>query len=278
MKPSPAFQFYPQDFLVGTADLTSEEVGGYIRLLCYQWAKGSLPNDDKKLMQLSGISDGLSLGNVSVKFRLCPDNLRRNDRLEAVRLEQEEYRRKQAENGQKGGNPNFKVGKKNPYYKPKDNPPDNPEHNPKINPSPSSSSYNKEEASNFKENGEMPNGAIKALMPKERSRPLNQSPALHVFRSKWCSMYQNVLGVPYAWNSRDDLATKSILSLPLTTEDLWEKIGLAWSNRSKFWCEKSVTVHGFFNNFNNISEEIKKGNGKPKAKLNVPSDEDLSKA
>lgn len=136
MKPSPAFQFYPQDFLVGTADMTAEEVGGYIRLLCYQWAKGSLPNDDKKLSQLSGISDGLSLGNVSVKFRLCEDGLKRNDRLELIRLEQEEYRKKQSNNGSKGGNPNFQNGKHNPYYKPKDNPP----HNPKINSSPSSSS------------------------------------------------------------------------------------------------------------------------------------------
>lgn len=132
---APAFQFYPHDFLVGTADLTAEEVGGYIRLLCYQWAKGSLPNDDKKLMQLSGITDGLSLGNVSVKFRLCDDGLKRNDRLEKVRLEQQEYRRKQSENGQKGGNPNFKPGNPNPYYKK-----DNPQDNPKINSSSSSSS------------------------------------------------------------------------------------------------------------------------------------------
>lgn len=144
MKPSPAFQFYPHDFLVGTADLTAEEVGGYIRLLCYQWAKGSLPNDEKKLSQLSGISDGLSLGNVSVKFRLCEDGFKRNHRLETVRLEQEEYRKKQAENGSKGGNPNFKHGKHNPYYKPKDNPLDNPKINSSSSSSPSSSPISSE--------------------------------------------------------------------------------------------------------------------------------------
>lgn len=143
MKPSPAFQFYPQDFLVGTADLTAEEVGGYIRLLCYQWAKGSIPNDDRKLSQLAGITDGLSMGNVSVKFRLCEDGQKRNDRLEEVRLQQDQYRQKQAENGKKGGNPNFKAGKPNPYY----NPPLNPLDNPKINTSSSSSSSNKKRAS-----------------------------------------------------------------------------------------------------------------------------------
>lgn len=147
MKPSPAFQFYPQDFLVGTADMTAEEVGGYIRLLCYQWAKGSIPNDDRKLSQLSGISDGLSLGNVSVKFRLCEDGQKRNNRLESVRIQQDQYRQKQAENGKKGGNPNFIAGKPNPYHNPPINPLDNPYHNPEINTSSSSSTSNKKRAS-----------------------------------------------------------------------------------------------------------------------------------
>lgn len=138
MNPSPAFQFYPHDFLVGTADFSCEEVGAYIRLLCYQWAKGGLPKDDKKLMQLSGITDPYVLGNVSVKFRLCEDGLMRNDRLEKVRSLQIEYREKQIENGKKGGNPNFEKGKHNPYYNRPLSLEDNRPHNPKINSSSSS--------------------------------------------------------------------------------------------------------------------------------------------
>ena len=33
-KRDPAFLFYPADFLIGTMDMTDEEVGIYIRLLC----------------------------------------------------------------------------------------------------------------------------------------------------------------------------------------------------------------------------------------------------
>jgi uncharacterized protein YdaU (DUF1376 family) len=36
MNKPPAFQFYADDFLGGTIDLTTEEVGAYIRLLCFQ--------------------------------------------------------------------------------------------------------------------------------------------------------------------------------------------------------------------------------------------------
>lgn len=139
MKPSPAFQFYPHDFLVGTADLTAEEVGGYIRLLCYQWAKTCLPNDDRKLSQLSGITCSLSLGNVKLKFSLCDDGMIRNGRLEKVRLEQVEYRKTRSICGKTGGNPNFIAGQPNPYYQ-KDKLEDKLDHKLNINPSSSASS------------------------------------------------------------------------------------------------------------------------------------------
>lgn len=39
---TPAVLLYYEDFLAGTAEMTDEEVGQYIRLLCYQNAKGHL--------------------------------------------------------------------------------------------------------------------------------------------------------------------------------------------------------------------------------------------
>ena len=38
----PAFLFYPESFLVGVMDMTDEEVGQYIRLMCRQHQKGHL--------------------------------------------------------------------------------------------------------------------------------------------------------------------------------------------------------------------------------------------
>lgn len=97
---SPAFQFYVQDFLMGTLEFSAEEVGGYIRLLCHQWDKGGLPNDDKKLIQLSGLRTK-TLPAVKQKFTAGTDGLLRNDRLEKVRAEQKEYRDKQKARAEK---------------------------------------------------------------------------------------------------------------------------------------------------------------------------------
>ena len=41
-KRDPAFLFYPSDFITGTLELTDEEVGQYIKTLCYQHQKGRL--------------------------------------------------------------------------------------------------------------------------------------------------------------------------------------------------------------------------------------------
>ena len=42
---TPAVLLYYEDFLAGTSDMTNEEVGQYIRMLCYQNAKGHLSMD-----------------------------------------------------------------------------------------------------------------------------------------------------------------------------------------------------------------------------------------
>ena len=41
-KNTPAFQFYPSDFLGGVALLDDEQTGVYIRLLCHLWIQGNL--------------------------------------------------------------------------------------------------------------------------------------------------------------------------------------------------------------------------------------------
>lgn len=100
MAKSPAFQFYAQDFLVGTFEFTAEEVGGYIRLLSHQWDKGGLPNDDKKLLQLSGIK-AKALPAIKAKFSLSEDGLLRNPRLEKERNKQIEFAEKRRDNANK---------------------------------------------------------------------------------------------------------------------------------------------------------------------------------
>lgn len=54
---SPAFQFYPKDWLTDSrvVSMTTLQRGIYIQLLCYCWLEGWLPKDPKKLSMLSGV-------------------------------------------------------------------------------------------------------------------------------------------------------------------------------------------------------------------------------
>jgi uncharacterized protein YdaU (DUF1376 family) len=95
MKP-PAFQFYPDDFIGGTCDLSAKEVGAYIRLLCFQWSKGKIPSDRNKLSRIAGTN---VTPEVIAKFA---DGM--NQRLEFERIKQSEHReakKKAGENGAK---------------------------------------------------------------------------------------------------------------------------------------------------------------------------------
>jgi hypothetical protein len=77
MAKDPAFLFYYQDFLVGTDDMTNDEVGAYIRCLCHQASKGSLT--DKHMMKICLSSDIYT--SVSSKFSVDEDGSLFNERL-----------------------------------------------------------------------------------------------------------------------------------------------------------------------------------------------------
>lgn len=116
MKP-PAFQFYADDFLSGTSEMSPEEVGIYIRLLCHQWTKGGLPTDEPRLARMAGIDANAmvlpSLSYVLAKFVASPGGLLKNDRMERVRAEQDANRAKRASAGAKGAESRWRNGKRN---------------------------------------------------------------------------------------------------------------------------------------------------------------------
>ena len=99
---SPAFQFYVQDFLTGTMHMSAEEIGAYILLLCHQWDKGALPDNDKDLLKISRTRLKI-LEQVKTKFVKGEDGLLRNARLEKEREKQAAYKEKMAEAGRKSG-------------------------------------------------------------------------------------------------------------------------------------------------------------------------------
>lgn len=99
MAKNPAFRLYASDFLTGVSDLTMEERGQYITLLCLQHQKGHLT---KKVMQMQ--CHGTPAADVLAKFRQDPDGLWYNERLEEVIEKANEYSRKQSERAKKRWN------------------------------------------------------------------------------------------------------------------------------------------------------------------------------
>lgn len=64
MASDPAFLFYSSDFLVGTYNMTDEQVGQYMRLLCLQHQQGHLSEADMKAV-MGGSLDEI----IMCKFR-----------------------------------------------------------------------------------------------------------------------------------------------------------------------------------------------------------------
>ena len=91
---APAFQFYADDFIGGTVMLTAEDVGAYMRLLCFQWGHGSLPERKALVDRIAGCEVS---NEVMSKFP-CG----KNARMEIERQKQEAFRANRSESGKAG--------------------------------------------------------------------------------------------------------------------------------------------------------------------------------
>lgn len=114
---SPAFQFYPADFLsdAKTASMTAEEIGIYTLLLCYCWIEGSLPAEQNFLSRLARTQQKKFARLFSGKISACfifdeTTNTYRHPRLEKEREKQETYRAQQSEKGKRSAQQRFNHG------------------------------------------------------------------------------------------------------------------------------------------------------------------------
>jgi uncharacterized protein YdaU (DUF1376 family) len=89
MSKDPAFLFYASDFLTGVSDLSMDERGVYITLLCLQHQKGRLT---KKVISLCG---GNATADVLAKFRQDENGLFYNERLEVEIDKRKQHAEKQ---------------------------------------------------------------------------------------------------------------------------------------------------------------------------------------
>ena len=110
LKPSPAFQFYPADFLADeqVVSMTLAERGLFITLLCHAWREGSIPSDLPAIARLvrEPIASIRKLwGGVGLCFFDRGDGRLVHQPLEEIREKQIAYRDRQAQNGRRGGRP-----------------------------------------------------------------------------------------------------------------------------------------------------------------------------
>jgi len=103
---SPAFQFYPSDYLgsARVAEMTLEEEGAYLRALLYCWNHGSLPNDVERLSRIIGKGCSTSVATtVQRMFNENPNDSTKlvHDRLNQERQKQEQHRIQRSEAGKR---------------------------------------------------------------------------------------------------------------------------------------------------------------------------------
>jgi len=109
-KKSPAFQFYPDEWLTDreVAMMTPEQEGGYIRLVCFCWLDNdiSLPDDDEQLSVLARLNKG-GLKLVKAKFKQHPtkEGFLTHARLQKEYKKQVAWREKSARGGRKSKKP-----------------------------------------------------------------------------------------------------------------------------------------------------------------------------
>ena len=97
---SPAFQFYPKDFLSSSKvqQMSLAEIGAYLKLLCHNWLDGSLLDDVAVLARIVGMKQAQFAKMWAGPLHECFET--RNGRLVNQRLEKErkaqaDFRKKQ---------------------------------------------------------------------------------------------------------------------------------------------------------------------------------------
>lgn len=117
---SPAFQFYPKDFLTDEAVrlMSHTERGIYITLLSHCWLEGSLPADLPLLAKMVSVPaarfEKLWQGPLSSCFHQGTDGRLLQGRLEQEREKQESFRKVQSEKGKQSALARFNRGSTGP--------------------------------------------------------------------------------------------------------------------------------------------------------------------
>jgi len=102
----PSFSFYAGDFLTDVQEMTDQEVGAYMRLLCYQWINGSIPSDPDRITKLISTKKGEFFRKIwpslEHNFEEIEGKRLINSKLEETRAKAIKYLATQEKHGKEG--------------------------------------------------------------------------------------------------------------------------------------------------------------------------------
>jgi len=197
-RPSPAFQFYPDQFMADTVGLSPAERGAFVGLVCAAWRHRSLPSDPARLRLIAGVSEAdwpATWKAVALLGFQDGDRWRIPFVDEAI-ARQDAYRSMQREKGLKGGRPTSSKAKK-AAANPRDS---------VTKPRPSSSSSSSNRTSH-------PSGA-QSLQAPPAGGPAPAPAPIRQFTDGFCSRFEAAFHRPYAFEGpKDGKAARDILAL-----------------------------------------------------------------
>lgn len=105
MKRTPWMPLYCDDMIASTADMSCEELGAYLRLLCHIWTRGPIPIDETVICRIASCKKSV-WRRISARFDSCT----RDDgtpglsqrRLESERAKRQVLADERAEAGRRG--------------------------------------------------------------------------------------------------------------------------------------------------------------------------------
>lgn len=100
MSKAPAFQLFAGDFLSDTLTWSARELGVHIRLMCWSWDNGPIPEDPKRRNRIDP-DCGACWSTVGTKWSSDGNGGLVNARLEKTREDQREYRERQSSRGKR---------------------------------------------------------------------------------------------------------------------------------------------------------------------------------
>lgn len=240
---SPAFQFYPKDWLSsrGVRMMTSEQRGWYIQLLCEAWeseVQGTLPNDPKILWILAGASSEHLFNTCSTPviamFNQTGETLVHNRLVEEV-IKQKQWSEHCSQAGKKSALKR-KESLKNDHLEP------------------IKSSSNTRSTPVMVSVEPKSNIASTSSTTIKSSNNKKESSISRSFTDEWCRAWEEHHGAKYSFRPADGVAVANLIKIEPDTSKIIEIAKKAWAlnGRNDFERKHSIQLTSFVSQYNSI--------------------------